>query len=82
MHITPEQLLLIHPLINITVADIDTADKSRMAIYDNDLAVIAVIDAVREWDKKDFVKDFEENPKKWAPWVPGGIRILKEKGIL
>lgn len=33
-------------------------------------------------DKKDFLKDFENNPKKWAPWVPGGIEILKEKGIL
>lgn len=33
-------------------------------------------------DKKDFIKDFEENPKKWAPWVPGGVKVLKEKGIL
>jgi isopentenyldiphosphate isomerase len=32
--------------------------------------------------KKDFLKDFEENPEKWAPWVPGGIKILKEKGVL
>lgn len=33
-------------------------------------------------DKKDFLKDFENNPKKYAPWVPGGIKILKEKKIL
>lgn len=33
-------------------------------------------------DKEDFLKDYEENPKKYAPWVPGGIKILKEKGIL
>lgn len=32
--------------------------------------------------KKEFLKEFEENPKKWAPWVSGGIEILKEKGIL
>src|SRR3990167_5145371 len=30
-------------------------------------------------DKKDFLKDYEENPEKYAPWVPGGIKILKEK---
>lgn len=33
-------------------------------------------------DKKDFLKDFETNPKKWAPWIKGGVKILKEKGIL
>jgi isopentenyldiphosphate isomerase len=33
-------------------------------------------------NKKDFLKDFEENPEKYAPWVPGGIEILKEKGVL
>lgn len=33
-------------------------------------------------DKEDFLKEVENNPKKWAPWVPGGIKILKEKGIL
>lgn len=36
-----------------------------------------------EWmDKKQFLKEVESNPKKWAPWVPGGIKILKQKGIL
>ncbi len=35
-----------------------------------------------EWmDKKDFIRDFKENPDKWAPWVLGGIEILKEKGF-
>lgn len=33
-------------------------------------------------DKEGFLKDFEMNPKKYAPWVPGGIKILKQKGIL
>lgn len=33
-------------------------------------------------DKKEFLKEVEENPKKWAPWVPGGIKILKEKKII
>lgn len=33
-------------------------------------------------DKKQFVNEVENNPKKWAPWVAGGIKILKEKGIL
>lgn len=33
-------------------------------------------------DKKDFLEDFKNNPKKYAPWVPGGIEILKDKGIL
>lgn len=33
-------------------------------------------------DKKEFLKDFENNPEKYAPWVPGGVKILKEKGIL
>lgn len=31
--------------------------------------------------KKDFLKDFEENPQKYAPWVPGGIEVLEEKGF-
>ena len=33
-------------------------------------------------NKQDFLKDFENNPKKWAPWVFGGVKILREKGIL
>ncbi len=33
-------------------------------------------------DKKDFLKDFEANPQKYAPWVPGGIEVLKQKGFL
>lgn len=33
-------------------------------------------------DKKEFLKDFENHPDKYAPWVPGGIKILREKGIL
>lgn len=32
--------------------------------------------------KKDFLEDIKNNPNKWAPWVPGGIKILKEKGYL
>lgn len=32
--------------------------------------------------KKDFLKDFKQNPQKWAPWIPGGIEVLKEKGVL
>lgn len=28
--------------------------------------------------KKDFLKDFEENPQKYAPWVSGGVDILKQ----
>lgn len=33
-------------------------------------------------DKKDFLRDFADNPEKWAPWVTGGVEILKAKGIL
>lgn len=33
-------------------------------------------------DKKGFLSEFENDPKKYAPWVPGGVAILKEKGIL
>lgn len=33
-------------------------------------------------DKKDFLKEVEENPEKWAPWVFGGAKILKHKGVL
>lgn len=32
-------------------------------------------------DKKDFLKNFENNPEKYAPWVPGGIEILKKSGF-
>lgn len=35
----------------------------------------------RWMDKKGFLKDFENNPKKWAPWVPGGLNILKKSGF-
>lgn len=34
------------------------------------------------WMKKeDFLHDFEQNPKKYAPWIPGGMEILQEKGF-
>lgn len=32
-------------------------------------------------DKKDFLADFENNPKKYAPWVSGGVDILKKMFI-
>lgn len=36
-----------------------------------------------EWmSKEEFLEDFERHPEKWAPWVPGGVEILKQKGIL
>lgn len=28
--------------------------------------------------KEDFLKDFKEIPQKYAPWVPGGIELLKK----
>jgi len=31
--------------------------------------------------KNDFLKDFENNHPKWAPWVPGGVKILKKMGF-
>ncbi len=32
--------------------------------------------------KEEFLKDFDNQPEKWAPWVPGGVEILREKDIL
>lgn len=32
-------------------------------------------------EKEDFLKDFEQNPQKYAIWVLGGIEILKQKGF-
>lgn len=32
-------------------------------------------------EKKDFLKDFAANPQKYAPWISGGLNILKEKGF-
>ena len=32
-------------------------------------------------EKSEFLKDFTENSKKYAPWVLGGVTILKEKGF-
>lgn len=32
-------------------------------------------------NKKEFLKDFEENLSKYAPWVPGGVEILKQAGF-
>lgn len=33
------------------------------------------------WESKEtFMGDFEKSPEKWAPWVDGGVKILKEKG--
>lgn len=32
-------------------------------------------------DKNEFLKDFEENLSKYAPWVPGGVDILKKSGF-
>ena len=32
-------------------------------------------------DKNKFLADFENNPKKYAPWVPGGVEILKKAGF-
>ena len=29
----------------------------------------------------EFLKDFEKNSKKYAPWVPGGLEILKQAGF-
>ena len=31
--------------------------------------------------KEKFLKDFAKNPAKYAPWVPGGMEILKQKGF-
>lgn len=27
--------------------------------------------------KEDFLRDFEKNPQKYAPWVPEGVKLLK-----
>lgn len=32
-------------------------------------------------DKKDFLKDFESNPQKYAPWVSEGVKLLKQAGF-
>ncbi len=29
-------------------------------------------------DKQEFLKDFENNPSKYAPWIPGGVDVLKK----
>lgn len=33
-------------------------------------------------DKRQFLEEIDNNPKKWAPWVFGGVGVLKDKGIL
>lgn len=32
-------------------------------------------------EKGKFLKDFKNNPKKYAIWVPGGVEVLKGKGF-
>lgn len=32
-------------------------------------------------NKEEFLKDFESNPQKYAPWVPNGLNILKQSGF-
>ncbi len=46
--------------------------------YDGEVSVNKEVGYEYKWvTKEDFLKDFEENPKKYAPWVPGGVKILK-----
>lgn len=50
--------------------------------YDGEFNMSDEVGYEYKWVKKEeFLKDFEENPKKWAPWVPGGIEILKQTGF-
>ncbi len=31
--------------------------------------------------KEEFLKDFEQNPQKYAPWVSSGLNVLKQSGF-
>lgn len=47
--------------------------------YDGDLQLNPAVGYEYMWlSKSDFLKDVEEHPQKYAPWVKGGIEVLKE----
>lgn len=53
MHIPPIDLIS-SGTVNVFIADIDTAQERRFAIYNNDLAVISVIQTVCKMSKHHF----------------------------
>lgn len=50
--------------------------------YDGELHLNPLVGYEYRWlSKVDFLKDFQQNPAQYAPWVKGGLDILKEKNF-
>ena len=50
--------------------------------YDGEINMNTKVGYEYKWmSKEDFLKDFENNPQKWAPWVAEGVKVLKQAGF-
>lgn len=55
-------------------------DKILIAKYDGEINLNPEVGYEYMWiDKKEFLKNIEENPDNYTPWTVEGIKFLKEK---
>lgn len=53
-----------------------------IAEYDGEINMDPEVGYENKWvAKMEFLKDFESNPGNYAPWVPGGVEVLKKSGF-
>lgn len=71
---------------NYFAKDEDNCENEHCAMlvgeYNGDVSLNPASGYEYVWmSKSDFLTDFENNPKKYAPWVPGGVAILQMTGF-
>ncbi|MBI2593286.1 NUDIX domain-containing protein [Candidatus Daviesbacteria bacterium] len=57
--------------------------KLLVGIYDGEINLNSEVGYEYKWmEKREFLKDLEQNPSKYTPWCKAAAKILKKKGIL
>lgn len=57
-------------------------DKILIGLYDGEVKLNPEVGYEYKWmDKKKFLKDIEEDPKKYTPWTVEGVKLLKGNGF-
>src|SRR3989344_1683522 len=71
---------------NYFAKDGENCENEHCAIlvgtYDGELDLNPEVGYSYKWmDKSEFLKDIEENPKKYTAWATPAVKLLKEKGF-